>query len=159
MIYLYEVDERLKNAFDEETGELLISEEELDAIFKAEKDGLNYFMAQYKNALATAEALSNEAKKLKKRADAYTKIAEKAFSKIEKHLEGNPYESEYGKVSYRKSSKCEQMDEMAFLTWDERFSYGKSEFKPSVADIKSAIKAGKKIPGWQINEYNNMSIN
>lgn len=156
---LYEINQKLMEAFDEETGELLIPEEELDAIFEAEKNGINYFMGLYKNASATAICFEAEAKKQKKRADAYKRIAQKAFERIEKHMEGNSFESEVGTISYRKSTRCEQFDEMAFLQWDGRFEYGSSDFVPDKTAIKEAIKSGKEVPGWSNNDYLNMSIN
>lgn len=158
MIKLFEVNEALMKAFDEETGELLISEEELDEIFRAEENGINYFLALYKNSLATAEAYANEAKALKARADACKKIAERAFNRLEQHMEGKPYESEVGKISYRKSTKCECVNKEAFDGWDDRFSYGSAEFKANVNDIKTALKNGEFIPGFALVDYNNMSI-
>lgn len=157
-IPLYEINAKLAEAFDEETGELLISEEELDEIFENEKKGVDYFIALYKNSSATGTAFDEEAKALAKRAKAYQRIAERAFKTLDKHMAGSTYESTVGKIAYRKSTKCEQTDEMAFLKWDERFSYGSTEFKPAVKEIKMAISSGKEIPGWANNEYINMNI-
>ncbi len=157
-IPLYEIDKRLAEAFDEETGELLISEEELDNIFAQEAKGVEYFIRLYKNSLATAAAYKDEIKRLEAMAEKYEKVAEKAINVIDKHQAGHEFECTSGCIKYRKSTKVEPFDEMAFLQWDGRFQYGKSEFTPSKNDIKRAIKAGTEIPGWGLRDYNNISI-
>ena len=61
-IKLYEVNDRIMQAIDPETGEIIIPEEEFDALIKAGEDGCEYFVALYKNAKATMEALKEEKK-------------------------------------------------------------------------------------------------
>lgn len=159
-IPLYAINQRLLSAIDEETGEILISEAELDDILKNEEQGIEHFIGLYKNALATADAYRNEAKRLIDRARAAEHVAEKAMERLDKHQDGRTYECVAGKISYRKSTTCDEVDADAFNAWPNKALYGQyGDFKPDKKEIARALKTGAQIPGFKLTEHNNISIN
>lgn len=161
-IKLYEVNPLIEKAIDYETGELLIPEEEFDALIQAEQDGIKYFVSLYKNALATQKAFEEEKKAQAELFDAKInackRTAERAKSMLDKHLDGNKWEGTEGKISYRSSTTTEQVDLDAFLNWDGRFKYMDFKPNPHKDDIGKAIDAGEEIPGFSRVKHNNIQI-
>ena len=161
-IKLYEVNDKIMNAIDLETGEILIPEEEFDALIKAGNDGCEYFVALYKNAKATMEALKAEKKARDEDFDTRIKACERTMDRANKilsnHLEGQKWEGKNGKISYRKSTTTEPTDMDAFLNWDGRFRFLKFEPKPIKDEIAKAIESGEEVVGWSRDEHNNIQI-
>lgn len=155
---LYEIKQQYINAIDEETGEILLSEEEFEKLMESEKMAMEYFIRLYKNKMAYVKALKDEEDALKARRDKVKKSADSIFAKIEKHLNGDKYECGSGVISWKIGNSAVQTDENAFMHWESRFLYGNSEFKPDKNAIKKAIAEGTKIPGWEVQQNNNMSI-
>lgn len=154
---LFEIDAKFYELFDEETGEIL-DEEALEALEIERNEKVRNIICVYKKLVAEAEALKNAKLELAKRQSAKEKSAEWLLKYLDKSQAGNPFECTEGKLLYRKSTTTEMLDETAFLEWEGRWEYGKSEFKASKEDIGNAIKNGKKIPGWIQVEHNNPSI-
>lgn len=154
---LYEIKEEFMKLFDEETGEIY-DIEALEKLEMAEEEKIRNIICQYKQLMAEASLLKAEEQNLAKRRKARENSAEWLLNYVDKHLEGRDYETTEGKLSHRKSTKCEMTDELAFLEWDQRFMYGKSEFIANKKDIGDAIKNGIIIPGWSRVDYMNASI-
>lgn len=160
---LYEVSGKLADAIDEETGEILIPEEEFEELIKAEEQGVDHFIGLYKNAKATAAALKDEKKTMDANFDSRIKAAERVAEHAEfvlkMHLKGNKYESSVGSIKYRKSTRCEATDLSQFMKWDGRLEYlAYADPKPKLDDITEAIKSGELIPGFALVDYQNMNI-
>lgn len=154
---LFEIDARISQLFDEETGEIF-DIEALEALEMAEKEKLTNIIRYYKNLEAEAASLKKAAKDLTDRAKAKESKMASLLSYIDSHQKGNAFECTEGVLKYTKSTTTDQVDEMAFLTWEGRFGYGESTFTPSKKAIGDAIKAGIKIPGWVRTEHQNPSI-
>lgn len=161
-IKLYEVNQKIMDAIDMETGELLIPEEEFDALIKAGDDGCEYFTALYKNAKATMDALKTEKKARDEDFDVRIKACERTMERasriLSNHLNGEKWEGKSGKISYRKSTATVETDKEAFLNWEGRFQYMEFEPKIHLADIGKAIDSGEKIVGFAREERQNIQI-
>ena len=161
-IKLYEVNDRIMQAIDPETGEIIIPEEEFDALIKAGEDGCEYFVALYKNAKATMEALKEEKKArdddFTARINACTRTMERAQRVLANHLEGNKWQGKNGKVSFRKSTTTDVVDMNAFLNWDGRFQYMDFKPNPHLDDIGKAIDAGEEVVGFTRSTHENIQI-
>lgn len=161
-IKLYEVNDKIMNAIDMETGEILIPEEEFDALIKAGENGCEYFVALFKNAKATMQALKEEKKArdddFATRIKACENTMNWATRVLNNYLQGNAWQGQNGKVSYRKSTTTEPVDVDAFLKWDGRFQY--MDYQPNFhkEDIGNAIKEGKEIVGWSRVDHDNIQI-
>lgn len=162
LIKLYEVNDKIMQAIDMETGEILIPEEEFDALIEAGNDGCNYFVALFKNAKATMEALKEEKKARVEDFDVRIKACERTMERasrvLDNHLQGNKWTGDSGKISYRKSVVTEATDMDAFLKWDGRFQYMDFKPNPHKEDIAKALDAGEEIVGWTRTEKNNIQI-
>lgn len=155
---LYEVQQKFLEVIDEETGEIKISEEELEELIKSEEMALEYFIRLYKNKMAFVKALREEEKLLADRRHKIEKSCEGILGSLDKYLQGNKYECKSGSLNYRKSTAVVPTDEMSFLKWEGRFLYGSASFVADKDAIKRAINEGSEIPGWAIEQRLNASI-
>lgn len=157
---LYDINARMEyllEQVDEETGELLCSYEELEALALARDEKLENLALYIKNKAAEAEAIKAEKQALEKRQKAALNRAEKARDFLARMLAGEKFTTPKVAVSWRKSEQVEVS--MAFFTDEsnERFL----RFKDPEADktaIKAALKAGETVPGAEIVSKMNMSI-
>jgi len=161
-IKLYEVNDRIMNAIDPETGEILIPEEEFDKLIEAGENGCNYFVALFKNAKATADALRAEKKARDEDFDVRIRACERTMERaqraLDNHLQGNMWQGDSGKVGYRKSTSTEATDMEAFLKWDGRHRFLRYEPKPIKDEIAKALDAGEQVVGWERDSHNNIQI-
>lgn len=154
---LYEVEQKFIEAIDEETGEILISEEEFENLVKNEEQGLEYFIRLYKNKKAYAEALKAEEKSLKERRERLEKSMDGIKERLDAYLKGNKFECVSGKVNYRKSTST-NVDMEAFLQWDGRFPYLKFEPTADKKALAELVDNGAEIPGVTREVKMNCSI-
>lgn len=155
---LYEVEQKFMEVIDQDTGEVLCSEEEFDNLMANEENGIEYFIRAYKNKQAYAKALKDEETALKKRREAAEKAMENIKNRLDRHMAGQRYECPSGAINYRKSTTTDAVDLDAFLKWDGRFQYLEFDPKPKKKEIGEAIKAGTEIPGFVQTEHLNCSI-
>ena len=158
---LYEIDEKMDALIDSDTGELL----DVDAYMalQMERDAkIEATVRWYKNEISDALALRAEIESLKEREDAVLKRARRLESFVEYALNGQPFFSACGEVSYRKSSAVEVGDE--FVAWaqahrDDLLRLPEPpEPMPDKKAIKAAIQAGEELPHAQLIERLNMRI-
>lgn len=178
MATLWDIDYRLKMLeelnVDVESGEI-IDDTEFDKLFNEIQMDLHTKIEQtmcfYKSLISDAEAIENESKNLKKRADSKRKLAERLKARIDHYIESQ-YSDENGMVnmeemnkfkfdtpkvylSYRKSEKA-IVDDITKLP--KEFITTKVEEKPNLTEIKKAIKGGNAIEGAHIEATLNMQI-
>lgn len=161
-IKLYEVNDRIMQAIDPDTGEIIIPEEEFDNLIKAGEEGCEYFVALFKNAKATAEALKEEKRQrdddFSSRIKACERTMEWASRVLSNHLDGNKWQGKNGKVSFRTSTSTEEVDLKSFLEWNGRFQYMDMKPNPHKEEIGKALDAGIEIPGFARVKKNNIQI-
>lgn len=160
---IYEIDAAIEsliaNSVDEETGEILVDPEQLDAL-QMERDTAVENLALYvKNLSAEASAIKAEEEKLAKRRKSTEKTAESAKKYLEYALRGEKFKTARVAVSYRKSAKLELAD--GFLEWAKLNAPELLRVKEPEADkdaIKAALKGGAVINGATLVENTSIQI-
>ena len=157
---LWEIDSRIEeltmNLVDEETGE--INEEAMDeleqlAIDREEKiEGCGIVMKSLRSEI---EAINDEIKALKSRAEAKAKRLDRLGEYVKYALNGEKFETAKVAFSYRKSQSVEIADDS--IVPDEWCRFETTR-KPVKADIKKALKNGESIPGCLLVENMNLQV-
>lgn len=165
MIYQL-LDERitqaLNDAYDPETGELLIPEEELFAkIRDIEEDHdrlLDTIASEMKNLYAEAAAVKGEKMALADRQSRLEKKAERLKRLLAWLLQGETWKNARHAISYRKSAELVIDD--GFVEWAEAFAPGLLRIteEPRKDEIKRAIKEGKYFDLAHIEEKQNIQV-
>lgn len=152
---LYEIDCRLSECFDMETGEIL-DEEMMNALEIARDKKITGIVHYIKNLEADYKALKEEADSFAARAKSAKNKAESLRSFLEKYLNGETFESEdkTAKVSYRKSTSVNIFD---FSKLPEEF-IKIADPEPKKKEIMAAIKDGQEVPGAELQTNLSMQI-
>ena len=157
---LYDINARMEyllEQVDEETGELLCSYEELEALALARDEKLENLALYVKNKAAEAEAIKAEKQALEKRQKAALNRAERARDFLARMLAGEKFTTPKVAVSWRKSEVVELG--MGFFASDENERFLKyRDPEPDKVAIKAALKAGEAVPGAELVTRQNMSI-
>ncbi len=148
---LYEINaelDRLLSQVDEDTGELLVDEEALEALTLARDEKIEGCALAIKNYDSDIAAIKAEEDALKKRRETLTNQRDWAKKYLDFNLRGEKFESPRCVVSYRKSESV-QLDAEAFLKWAKRHKeYLRiRDPEPDKTAIKAALKAGEAIKG------------
>lgn len=150
---LYEIDERVMECVDEETGEIVdfdkLSELQMQSDKKIENIG-----CYIKNLLAEAKMIEEEEKVLSKRRRACKNKAESYKQYLSNYLNGRKFKTAKVSISYRKSDS---------INIDDPGQVPRHYFKyadPTVNKTKARedIKAGKTIPGITLETKYNIQI-
>lgn len=173
MASLYEIDSRLETllteGFDEETGEIYETQEELDkAIDEVALDldtKIENIGCFIKNLESDVEAIKKEEGNLKHR----RQTAENKIESLKRYLNGYlsavyPKEEDRAKwkfktakvvLGYRKSNTVEVPD---ITLLDKDYLKVKTETTADKVAIKEAIKSGKEVKGAYIKQNVNLSV-
>ena len=158
---IYEIDERIAELVDPETGELL--DYEAFAALQMERDAKIENMALwYKDLSAEAKAIREEEKNLAERRKSAESKAERLKGYLDTALAGESYKSAKVAVTYRKSTAVDIADEgtvvMSLETrgLDDCLIY--SAPKISKTALAKALKAGAVVPGAELVERNNIQV-
>lgn len=158
MRLLYEINadlDALLSQVDEETGELLFSIEDLEALQMEREAALEGIALTIKNLTAETAALKGEIDNLTKRKRQAEARAERLTRFLQDALAGEKLKTSRVAVSYR-SSKAVEIDEIFWQNPDERFLRMKPEVNRTA--IKEALEAGETIPGAEIVTRQSMQI-
>lgn len=157
---IYEIDQRLLELVDPETGELL--DEEAFASLQMERDAkIENLILWYKNTTAEAAAVKVEADALSKRAAALKARAERLKSRVDYILQGEKFKTARCTASYRASTFVELSDESALAAWAEDGHPECIVPRPPAVDkmaVKALLKAGEEVPGAQLVKKNNLVV-
>lgn len=158
---IYEIDNRIAELIDPETGELL--DYEAFASLQMERDTKIENMALwYKDLTAEAKAIREEEKALAKRRKSAENKAERLKGYIDTALGGEPWQSARAAVSYRKSTAVEIEDEAALIEelefngFDECLTYQAP--KINKVELMKALKAGTAIKGAELVTRQNVQV-
>ncbi len=161
VLELYEVDRRLYELVDPETGELL--DADAFAALHMERTALIENLALwYKNASAEAEAVKAEADKLTKRSCTLSGRAQRLKELLEHFLDGRALKTPRCAVSFRASESVEIADTAAVIRWAEESGCTDClSCKPPVLlkiRLRDYLQAGKEIPGAAIVKKRNVVV-
>lgn len=115
---LYEYDEAIENAFDQETGEIL--EDVVNALWAEKNQRLENLLKYIKSEEADVEALRAEEKNLAERRRAKENRAIRGRAFLQMVLHGEKFECPAGAISYRKTNAVEIASAPALIKWAEQ---------------------------------------
>jgi len=158
---LYEIEIMLQSAIDRAEEQAAENEGEISELtsyyldhWQEQKDiKISNICKLIKNLKAEHEAVANESKRLAERARVAKNKMESVKYWLAGFLNGEKWQDENSKISWRKSEAVEVADESQV---PECFI----EMKPQIrkADIKEQIKAGHVVPGCSLVEKRNIQI-
>ncbi len=150
---LYEIDQKLLDCIDLETGEIL-NEERLNELQMERSEKLEKVALWIKELNAEADALKAEKQAFADRQKAAENKAESLKKWLANALAGEKFKTTKVMVSFRKTKSVEVADIFAL---DENYvKY--SEPTADKAAIKKAIEAGEIVKGAQLVEGTSISI-
>lgn len=158
---LYEIDSKIFELIDEETGELL--DYEAFAQLQMERDQKIENTALYIKSLeAEAKAIKEEEANLKARREPLENRAKRLRKYLEDALCGEEFKTSKCAISYRKSKALEVEDTTSLAKWLEENGYVDLVVysAPSVSktEVTKLIKGGTEIPGAVLAERSNMQL-
>lgn len=149
---LYEIDAQIMQCINMETGEIL--DEDLLNMLNIERDKkIESIALMIKNLSAEAEALNKEKNAFAEREKAAKTTVERLKKWLSDSLSGEKFKTEKVAISFRKSASV-NCDEGAEIP-DE---YKKITVEADKAGIKKALQSGVEIPGWYIENKQNIQI-
>lgn len=149
---LYEIDTKISECIDCETGEVL-DLDKLSGLAMEREIKLEGVALWIKNLEATAKAIKAERDVLKVREEQAEHKALMLREWLSGALDGEKMETPKVKVSYRKSTAVEVDDRLP-----KKWCSKKIVYTPDKVAIKTAIQNGKRITGAKIVERQNIQI-
>lgn len=164
---IYPIDEMverlLESAVDQETGELLFTDEELEAKLNELQVGfdekIDSLASAVKNLKAEAEAVKAEKLNLAKRQQTVEKEMERTKRFLAYLLKGDKFANSRHKIGYRKSVEVVLDDD--FMSWARENAPGlivEREPDPDKRAIREAIEQGALVPHASLREKNNIQV-
>ena len=152
---LYEIDKRIIDLIDDETGEIIDSNlNTFDELMMERNNKIENVALWIKNLRADAEAYKAEAQAFVDRKKAAERKIESLTRLLEITLRGRKFKTERVQIGYRKSDSV-QIDKNAKLP-DEYLRIREPE--PDKAALKKALKDGVEIEGAWLEEKLNMQV-
>lgn len=161
MASLFDINERLLDAFDIETGEQTVTDEELEALFTEKNEKLEQYAMYIKELKAHCESIKAEEYILKTRRESKERLMERLKGILSVNLNyGDRFESSRVRITWRKSESVELADENAFIESNKGSDWVKEKTTYSVDKIalKDAMKVGEIIDGVELKVKNNIQI-
>ena len=149
---LYEIDTKISECIDGETGEI-IDFDSLSRLAMERETKLEGVALWIKNLEATAKAIRVERDVLKARQEQAENRAESLREWLSRALDGGKMETPKVKISFRKSVMVE-VDDRLPKEWCSK----KIVYTPDKIAIRTAIQNGKKITGAKVVERQNIQI-
>lgn len=158
---LYEIINELAAALneceiDEETGEVLMDFEKIEALNLAKEKKIENIGLYILNLRAELNALLERKKSIEKRAKSLSSKIDGLTKYLDNNLNGEPFKCVDFEIKYSKSERVELTDAFFENSYNEKFCRVKTE--PNKAEIKQAIKDGYFIQGASIVPCLNMSL-
>ena len=152
---LYEIDKRIIDLIDDETGEIIDSNlNTFDELMMERNNKIENVALWIKNLRADAEAYKAEEQAFVDRKKAAERKIESLTRLLEITLRGRKFKTERVQIGYRKSDSV-QIDKDAKLP-DEYLRFREPE--PDKAALKKALKDGVEIKGARLEEKLNVQV-
>lgn len=158
---LYEIDSKILELVDPETGEL--QDYEAFAQLQMERDQKVENVALFiKNLEAEAKAIKDEEASLKARREPLENKAKRLRKYLEDALCGDEFHSAKCAITYRKSKALEVEDTTDLAKWLEENGHRDLVVYPaptvSKTEVTKLIKGGVEIPGAVLTERSNLQL-
>lgn len=154
MASLYEINQRIMECVDPETGEL-IDPESLEALVMEKELKIENVALWIKNLQSDALAYKAEKEAFAEREKKATDKAESLKAWLAMALAGQKFSTARCAVSFRKSEKVE-VDDVDSLP--DELKTAKTTFDPDKKAIKALLKEGKEVSGCRLIESLNTHI-
>lgn len=154
MSSLYDIDSRILNLTDKETGEIL-DEQAFEALQMERNEKLENIALWVKNLLSEAEALKAEEKAFAERRKSAENKAESLKRYLDSALKGHKFSTTKVAISYRKSTSVDVPDVEKL---PEAYRKTVTTVSADKTAISAALKAGELVDGATLVEKNNLSI-
>ena len=161
---LYAINRELETALDcvdEETGELLVDGDMLDALLMEREEKIEGIALAIKNMAAEAAAIKAEEDSLSAR----RLYLERGIKRMKKYLQnslgGEKFRTARVAISFRNSEAVGIKNDAEFIQWATSHAEKFLRYKdPEInrTEIKSALKAGESIPGAYMEKRTSMII-
>ena len=152
---LYEINEKIEECVDSETGEI-IDEEMLNALMMSEEEKIENIALWIKNLDSDAEALKKEAQSLTERKRVAENKRDSLKRYLSSYLDGKKFSTTKVAISWRKSQTLEETE---FFTFDNiPKEYIKTTYELKKKDLKDAINKGLEVKGVKLVDKNNIQI-
>lgn len=152
---LYEIDKRIVDLIDDETGEIIDSNlNTFDELMMERNNKIENVALWIKNLRADVEAYKAEAQAFTDRKKTAERKIESLTRLLEITLRGQKFKTDRVQISYRKSDNV-RIDKDAKLP-DEYLRFREPE--PDKAALKKALKDGVEIEGAWLEEKLNMQV-
>lgn len=149
---LYHIDQAYLLYIDPDTGEVT-DEEAFTRLMYERENAIEELALLYKDYMAEAKAIKDEAKTLSARAALKEKKAETIKRRLQEHLQGISIETPRASISFRRSEAVDIVDEEKIP-----IDYMRIKQEPDKSKIKADLKCGKNIPGTELVSRENMTI-
>lgn len=154
MSSLYDIDSRILNLTDKETGEIL-DEQAFEALQMERNEKLENIALWIKNLTSESEALKAEEKAFNERRKAAENKAESLKRYLDNALNGQKFNTTKVAISYRKSTAVEVDETKLSAKWLREVP---ASYVVDKIEITKALKAGELVDGATLIEKNNLSI-
>lgn len=150
---LYEIDQKIMELIDPETGELL-DVEAFDALQMERVEKIENVALWVKNLAAEAAAIKGEVETLTARKNAAERRVDRLKAYLAYALNGEKFSTPRCAVSFRRTKSCEPSAK--FVEWaqthnrDDLLTYKPPE--PSKTAIKAALEAGQDVPAEMVEK-------
>lgn len=160
---IYEIDKEiaalLDAGIDEETGELLVDTDALEALQGERDQKVENLALAYKNMTAEAKAIRAEEEALAARRRSTEAKAERARKYLDYVLAGEKFKTARVAVSYRKNTSVRLAPD--FIEWAQENAEELLRYKAPEAnktEIAAILRAGGAVHGAELIESQTMSI-
>ena len=150
---LYEINERILDCVDPETGEV-VDIQMLEGLQMERDSKIENIALWIKNLLSDAEELDREKKKLAERQRTSENKARSLKEYLSRFVDGEKFKTPRVSISWRKSESV-SVDDISSVP-DKFLNY--SDPAPDKTAIKKAIKSGEDVPGARLIEGKNIQI-
>ena len=155
---LWEINKELESCIDMETGEI-VNEDKLHSLQMDRKEKLRNIALLALNKEANAKALKEQEEKFRARRKAAEKTVAWCKATLERELAGQEMTEPEFTISYRKSQRV-VINDIDFLPAEffKPISESVRETLVNKSLVSDAIKAGKSVPGAELETRNNICI-
>lgn len=160
---LYEINEKLtnmvENSIDLETGEILFTDEDIEALQMERDEKIENIVLYIKNQDAFGKALREEEKVLAARRKTIENRVERLKEYLTRQLAGEKFATTKCAISFRKSVSPEFDED--FIGWAKDFGEQYLRYKePEVnkTEVGKALKQGIEVPHARLEEHLNIQI-
>lgn len=158
---LFEIDQKLYDLIDPETGEI-VDIEAYESLSMSKQQKMENLLLYIKNLKYMIEDFKEEIQNLNDRKKAAENKCNRLMDYVKIFLEGNKFSTARVEASFRKSNSVYIEDDSEFVKWAVENNMTQyllySDPKPSKTAIKEALSRGEDLHGCSISSNTSLTI-